>query len=98
MKHLAKKDSLVRKGYAKRELSYLFVKSLVSDLRLPIKYRFFFFSKLNGWGVVSKVRIVNRCVLSHRAGGIVRDFRISRMFFRELSNFGHLAGFMKSSW
>lgn len=98
MKHLSKKDSLVRRGYSKQELSYKFIKALISDLRLPIKYRFFFFSRLSGCKVVSRVRIVNRCVLSHRAGGIVRDFRLSRMFFRELTNFGHLAGFMKASW
>lgn len=98
MKYLAKKDHGLRKFFSKKELLYLVTKSLVSDLRLPIKYRFFFFSKLNNYKKYSKVRIVNRCLFSARGGGIVRDFRISRMFFRELANFGQLAGFMKSSW
>jgi small subunit ribosomal protein S14 len=98
MRHLAKKDYAFRRAFSKKELLYLIVKSLISDLRLPIKYRFFFFSRLNSYKMSSRVRIVNRCLLSSRAGGIVRDFRISRMFFRELANFGYLAGFMRSSW
>jgi succinate dehydrogenase (ubiquinone) iron-sulfur subunit len=98
MKHLAKKDYTFRRAFSKEELLYLIIKSLVSDLRLPIKYRFFFFSRLNVYKKCSRVRIVNRCLLSSRAGGVIRDFRMSRMFFRELANFGQLAGFMKSSW
>ncbi|MBS92002.1 MAG: 30S ribosomal protein S14 [Rickettsiales bacterium] len=46
----------------------------------------------------SKVRIRNRCVLTGRARGVYRKFRLSRIVFRELASIGHIPGITKSSW
>jgi small subunit ribosomal protein S14 len=46
----------------------------------------------------SPVRIKNRCFLSGRGKGYMRDFGLSRIAFRELANEGKIPGVKKSSW
>lgn len=46
----------------------------------------------------SPVRINNRCFLTGRGRGYMRDFGISRIVFRELANDGKIPGVRKSSW
>ncbi len=44
------------------------------------------------------IRYKNRCALTGRAHGYIRDFGLSRISFRELANEGVLPGVRKSSW
>lgn len=46
----------------------------------------------------SKVRVRNRCNLTGRPRGYMRDFGISRVTFREMVVFGLIPGLTKSSW
>lgn len=46
----------------------------------------------------SKVRVRNRCNLTGRPRGYMRDFGISRVTFREMVLFGLIPGVTKSSW
>ena len=46
----------------------------------------------------SPVRIKNRCALTGRPRGYLRDFGLSRTKFRELANEGKIPGIRKSSW
>jgi small subunit ribosomal protein S14 len=46
----------------------------------------------------SKVRIRNRCSMTGRPRGYMRDFGISRVTFREMVLFGLIPGLTKSSW
>jgi small subunit ribosomal protein S14 len=46
----------------------------------------------------SKVRIRNRCNMTGRPRGYMRDFGISRVTFSELVLFGLIPGLTKSSW
>lgn len=46
----------------------------------------------------SPTRLKNRCFLSGRGNGYMRDFGISRIAFRELANEGVIPGVKKSSW
>jgi small subunit ribosomal protein S14 len=46
----------------------------------------------------SKVRIRNRCSMTGRPRGYMRDFGISRVTFREMVLFGVIPGLTKSSW
>ncbi|MCC6369419.1 MAG: 30S ribosomal protein S14 [Bacteroidia bacterium] len=46
----------------------------------------------------SKVRIRNRCKLTGRPRGYMRDFGLSRVTFREMVLFGLIPGLTKSSW
>lgn len=46
----------------------------------------------------SSVRVRNRCVLTGRPRGYYRDFKLSRIAFRELALRGMIPGVTKSSW
>ena len=45
---------------------------------------------------ISRVR--KRCVVTGRALGVLTDFRLARMKFRKLADFGMLSGISRSSW
>jgi len=46
----------------------------------------------------SKVRLRNRCALTGRPRGFVRDFGICRIKFRDLASEGKIPGITKASW
>jgi len=46
----------------------------------------------------SKVRLRNRCALTGRSRGYMRDFGISRIKFREMAHEGKIPGIRKASW
>ncbi|MDA3865371.1 MAG: 30S ribosomal protein S14 [Salinivirgaceae bacterium] len=46
----------------------------------------------------SPVRLHNRCQLTGRPKGYMRQFGISRINFRELANNGFIPGIKKASW
>ena len=46
----------------------------------------------------SKTRLRNRCEVTGRPRGYLRDFGLSRIAFRELALRGQLPGVTKSSW
>jgi small subunit ribosomal protein S14 len=46
----------------------------------------------------SPVRLHNRCKLSGRPKGYIRQFGISRIQFREMASYGLIPGVKKASW
>jgi len=46
----------------------------------------------------SKVRLHNRCQLTGRPRGYMRQFGISRVLFRKMANEGKIPGVTKASW
>ncbi len=46
----------------------------------------------------SPVRVKNRCAISGRQRGYMRDFGLSRIAFRELAREGKIPGVKKASW
>lgn len=46
----------------------------------------------------SPVRIKNRCAVTGRGRGYMRDFGLSRIMFRELAREGKIPGVKKASW
>lgn len=46
----------------------------------------------------SKVRMHNRCQLTGRPRGYMRQFGVSRVLFREMANKGLIPGVSKASW
>ena len=46
----------------------------------------------------SKVRMHNRCSITGRPKGYMRQFGISRVMFREMANKGLIPGVKKASW
>lgn len=46
----------------------------------------------------SKIRMHNRCGLTGRPRGYMRQFGLSRVTFREMALFGKIPGVKKASW
>ncbi|WP_372639502.1 30S ribosomal protein S14 [Ancylomarina sp.] len=46
----------------------------------------------------SPVRLHNRCMLTGRPKGYMRQFGLSRITFREMAHAGLIPGVMKASW
>ncbi len=46
----------------------------------------------------SPVRVHNRCALTGRPRGFMRDFGVSRIVFREMARDGKIPGVRKASW
>jgi small subunit ribosomal protein S14 len=46
----------------------------------------------------SRVRMHNRCSITGRPKGYIRQFGISRVMFREMANQGLIPGVRKASW
>jgi len=46
----------------------------------------------------SPVRLHNRCLLTGRPKGYIRQFGISRIQFREMAAYGLIPGVKKASW
>lgn len=46
----------------------------------------------------SKVRVRNRCTLTGRPRGYIRQFGLSRITFREMASQGLIPGVKKASW
>lgn len=46
----------------------------------------------------SKTKIVRRCVFNNRGRGVLRPFGISRIYLRELLQFGQVSGYFKAVW
>ncbi|BBI16498.1 30S ribosomal protein S14 [Neochlamydia sp. EPS4] len=46
----------------------------------------------------SPTRLRNRCLLTGRARGFIRQFKLSRLTFREMALHGLIPGVTKSSW
>jgi small subunit ribosomal protein S14 len=46
----------------------------------------------------SKIRLKNRCLLTGRPKGYMRDFGVCRVMFRKMANEGKIPGITKASW
>ncbi|MAX65649.1 MAG: 30S ribosomal protein S14 [Bacteriovoracaceae bacterium] len=46
----------------------------------------------------SRIRVRNRCEVTGRPRGVYRDFKLSRITFRELAHKGMIPGVTKASW
>lgn len=46
----------------------------------------------------SPVRLHNRCKITGRPKGYMRQFGVSRVTFREMANYGLIPGVKKASW
>lgn len=46
----------------------------------------------------SKVRLHNRCSITGRPKGYMRQFGVSRIVFREMASNGQIPGVKKASW
>jgi len=104
MLSLKKKDLKVRQKFLnneqlKRVNKFLFVNTLNNSETSDLEKTFTVFSKesLNR-SLDSKVKITRRCIINNRNRSVIRPFGISRVYLRELLQFGLLPGYTKAVW
>ena len=90
-----KKQRLVEKFSSKR----MSLKAQACKKDLSVAERFQAQSKLAALPRnSSKTRVRQRCLLTGRARGVYRKFRLSRIMLREMASFGLIPGMIKASW
>lgn len=99
IKYLFIKDKLRRSKFYFIEKERLRLKSLVFNRSLDYNIRCYFFLRLNNLKRNSSfVRIVNRCLITNRSKGILRNFHLSRINFKEYISLNIMSSIKKSSW
>jgi len=96
MKNLIERDKLRRNLVKKHEIHKLNLK--LKGLKSN-QNQWYYFLKLSNFPKDSSItRIRNRCVKTGRARGNLKNFKLSRIAFRELALSGNLPGVNKSSF
>lgn len=104
MLSLKKKDFRVRQKFLnnekiKRVNKFLFINTLnnkkIDNLEKTLAV---FYKKGLNRSLDSKVRITRRCIINNRNRSVIRPFGISRVYLRELLQFGLLPGYTKAVW
>jgi ribosomal protein S14 len=94
------RDQKRRAQLLKFELKRLQLKAFIQDRRSlssDLRYEYsLLVSKLPRNS--SKTRIRNRCILTGRSRSVYKQFRVSRIVFRNLASQGFIMGIKKASW
>lgn len=99
MANFDKKDSAKRRAVQKLEIQRKCFKALIQNQSLPQKLRYEYILKLDALPKKSSpTQVVQRCVFSGRSRGVLRKFKMSRIWVRRLLAKGQLQGTTKSSW
>lgn len=95
------KDLRERKALQSLENSKIIKKfiffSILNESSSKKKLSFLVLSSLK-FKKISKIRIVRKCILTNRNRGVLRPFGISRIYLRELMQFGLIPGYSKAVW
>ena len=90
-----KRMKLSNKFYQKR----MKLKKIIMDKKISLEERFKAQQKLSKLPRnSSKVRVMNRCLITGRPHGVYRKLKISRIALRQLGLQGKIPGLVKSSW
>ena len=100
MNKFIQKDKKIRKIYNKQELNYIILKSLIKNENFSLLVKWNIILKLsNSVKTKSKVRFVQRCLLTNRKAKFNRIYnKFSRLSFLRLARNGDISGIRKSSW
>jgi len=92
-------DNYKRKRYLSFELKYKLLKSFTKIQYVPISQLIYINYKKNNQPRNSKlIQINNRCLLTGRNRTVLKKFKLSRFFFRNLSNKGLIPGVKRHSF
>ena len=99
MANFAQKDQKKRELFRKFEIQRSFLKACIQNQTFPQSLRYDLTLKLHQLKKqTSLTKCVNRCVFSGRGRGVLRKFKLSRIWVRDLLAKGKLQGTTKSSW
>ena len=77
---------------------FTYIQALSKYNRFRDRSFFFFSKKSKKFQGSSKTGITRRCIINNRSRGVIRSFGISRIYLRELIQFGLVPGYTKAVW
>jgi small subunit ribosomal protein S14 len=93
------KDIKFRNKYYKYERKTYLLRLFAFTTGIDLKFRSFCFFKLsNIVGQNSSTKIKNRCLLTGRSRGVIRNFKLCRIQFKRLASEDLIPGVTKSSF
>lgn len=99
MANIIFRDQKRRTLFKKYELKRTLYMAMIRDSSVSKNIRFQSVLELNKLPrSSSKVRIRNRCIMTGRGKAVLKQWKLSRISFRELASRGLLAGVRRSSW
>eukprot|EP01116_Phalansterium_solitarium_P005004 TRINITY_DN1625_c0_g7_i1.p2 TRINITY_DN1625_c0_g7~~TRINITY_DN1625_c0_g7_i1.p2 ORF type:complete len:137 (-),score=46.36 TRINITY_DN1625_c0_g7_i1:312-722(-) len=101
MKAMMEKDKYQRRRFARQELKQLALRTLTHNRYIDYATRSVVMKKLwrkTEMGRASCGRIHNRCIETNRGHSVLRDWKLSRIEFRNLARECELPGVHKASW
>jgi small subunit ribosomal protein S14 len=98
MKGISKRDQKKRKDFFNIELRRKLLKYILFNKKLSVHLRWSAHSNFKHLPLNSSiVKVKRRCVLTLRRKSVIKQFRLSRIFFRNFAAFGHVVGLIKKS-
>lgn len=98
MKGISKRDQKKRTGFFNLELRRKLLKYILFNKKLSVHLRWLAHSNFKRLPSNSSVvKVKRRCVLTLRRKAVIKQFRLSRIFFRNFAAFGQVAGLIKKS-
>ncbi len=98
-KKMIRRDKKRRQMVAEYEIEKLRLKAIVKNKLLPEIVQKAAKEKMAQHPKDSSIsRVNNRCVLTGRARGVLREYGLCRMKFRDLADHGYISGVTRSSW
>lgn len=88
-----------RQLYNINEVHFRILKVLAYNNVLPLSIRWLYILKLTKINKNSNIsKIHNFCIISGRSKSIFKNFKISRIVFRNQASFNKIMGIAKASW
>ena len=92
-------DNKRRQLYKLNEINNRILKTLAYNTNLPISIRWKYMLKLTKLHKNSySSKIHNFCILTGRSKSVFKNFKLSRISFRNENSFNNVVGITKSSW
>ncbi len=99
MKYLKEKDIKNREYVRQNEMQLILLRALSKDRRFSLTERLVFRMEMLDLNKRAfSTRLKNRCLISGRGRGVLRDFKMSRLQVRDFGFRGLLYGIRKASW
>ena len=96
---MIRRDKKRRQMVADYEMEKLRLKAIVKNKLLPEIVQTKAREELAKHPKDSSIsRVTNRCVLTGRPRGVLREYGLCRMKFRELADRGYISGLTRSTW
>lgn len=94
-----KKDKKIRDKVQRNEKNVLLYKYLLFNSLSKKNKHFYFFNFIKKFHLnSSSSRVINRCIYTGRSKWVIKRYKISRIKFKELCDYGKLHGVRRASY